>query len=173
MERSNEKYRLLRGHESRGYDVARFLNFLNEEENDDAPAFLEVFKLCRQLAKFHSQLAGAVKSIKVEDYNRIISQQTTAEAAASGFLLQPEFSRALVKQMYPVGAALNKLNNLLQKFHFIPVLVGPGVDPYKVLWTGLPGQGDEPNTIPTANFVQVLLETTEDGTLERDRKSVV
>jgi hypothetical protein len=116
--------------------------FLNEEKNTvDRMAFLEVFKLCCELDGFRHQLDQSMKAMKAEKVNQIIAQQVLA---------------------------LTELNAILRKFQFVPALRGP--DPYTIIWTGRAGQDDERNAIPTASFVQAVLETTEDGTLERVRQ---
>lgn len=57
------------------------------------------------------------------------------------------------------------LDGALRKFQFRATLID-----YQVHWTGISSSEDETGTIPTANFIKVLLEMTEDGSIERIRR---
>jgi hypothetical protein len=118
------------------------VQFLNEEQDEAARAgVLKVFELCRRLDAIRRETYGTCKS--------------SAELA--------EHLNADTSQKY---SELNELNAALRKFQFVPALL-PG---HKICWRGLNQRATEPGTIPAANFVKLVLDMTEDGTLDRVRQ---
>jgi hypothetical protein len=117
--------------------------FLNEETDEPTRAeVLKVFKLCRELDALRRSKEGMLSADELH------------------------------KNGTQVQSTLARLNSVLKVFRFIPFLYGG--DPYQVFWRGMSAEGTElgTRTIPAANFVKVILDMTEVGTIDRVRQCI-
>jgi hypothetical protein len=116
------------------------VRFLNEESSDEK--VLKVFELCHELDQLRRGRIDASDDLDLNEN----AQQTVVTLA--------------------------KLNAVLDDFRFVPVI--GGLDQYVVLWraaTRRPASTEAGPPILTAeSLVKVILEMTEDGTIERVRK---